>query len=66
MSDMELIRIATGERTRFMANGETVKDLVDPPKIDFCDRCEMFKRAEFGRYDYVMGMPQLWYCDACK
>lgn len=66
MSDMEMIRIATGERTRYMANGEVIEDIIAPPKIEYCDRCETLKRAEFGRYDFVMGMPELWYCQACK
>ena len=66
MGDMEMIRIATGERTRFMADGSVIKDQVTPPKIEWCDRCETFKSAEFGRYDFVMGSPELWYCMECK
>ncbi len=66
MSDMEMIKIATGERTRFMADGLVVKDQVDPPKIEWCDRCETFKRFDGGRYDTVMGSPELWYCELCK
>ena len=66
MADMEMIRIATGERTRFMADGSVVKDQVDAPKIEWCDRCETFKRFDGGRYDTVMGSPELWYCELCK
>jgi hypothetical protein len=66
MADMEMIRIATGERTRFMADGSVVKDQVDTPKIEWCDRCETFKRFDGGRYDTVMGSPELWYCELCK
>jgi hypothetical protein len=66
MADMEMIKIATGERTRFMADGSVVKDQVDPPKIEWCDRCETFKRFDGGRYDTVMGSPELWYCELCK
>jgi hypothetical protein len=66
MADMEMIKIATGERTRFMADGSIVKDQVDPPKIEWCDRCETFKRLDGGRYDFVMGSPELWYCELCK
>ncbi len=66
MADMEMIKIATGERTRFMADGSVVKDQVDPPKIEWCDRCETFKRFDGGRYDFVMGSPELWYCELCK
>ena len=66
MADMEMIKIATGERTRFMADGSVVKDQVDAPKIEWCDRCETFKRFDGGRYDTVMGSPELWYCELCK
>jgi hypothetical protein len=66
MGDMEMIRIATGERTRFMADGSLVKDKIDPLKIEWCDRCEAFKRFDGGRYDTVMGSPELWYCELCK
>jgi len=66
MGDMEMIRIATGERTRFMRDGSIAKDEVTPPKIEWCDRCETFKRADGGRYDFVMGSPELWYCELCK
>ena len=66
MADMEMIKIATGERTRFMADGSVSKDQVDPPKIEWCDRCETFKRFDGGRYDFVMGSPELWYCELCK
>ncbi len=66
MADMEMIKIATGERTRFMDDGSVLKDQVDPPKIEWCDRCETFKRFDGGRYDTVMGSPELWYCELCK
>jgi len=66
MADMEMIKIATGERTRFLAYGRVIKDEVDPPKIEWCDRCETFKRFDGGRYDFVMGSPEMWYCELCK
>jgi hypothetical protein len=66
MGDMEFIKLDTGERTRFMADGTVIKDQVDPPKIDWCDRCQSWKSVEFGRFDYVMGSPELWYCMECK
>lgn len=66
MADMEMIKIATGERTIYKADGSVLKDQVDPPKIEWCDRCETFKRFDGGRYDFVMGSPELWYCELCK
>lgn len=66
MGDMEMIRIATGERTRFMADGSVIKDEVDSPKIKWCDRCEAFKRFDGGRYEYFQGIEQIWICELCK
>ena len=66
MADMEMIRIATGERTRFMTDGSVVKDQVAPPTIEWCDRCQMFKELQGGRFDKAMGSNELWYCEACK
>jgi hypothetical protein len=66
MGDLEIIKIATGERTRFMVDGSVVKDEIEPPKIDWCDRCETFKRFDGGRYEYVDGLAALWICELCK
>jgi hypothetical protein len=63
---MEIINIKTGERTRFDDDGNQIKDHIDPPRVEFCDRCEMFKSFDLGRYDTVMGSPELWYCRECK
>ena len=65
MADMEMIKIATGERTRFMSDGAVIKDRVDPPKIEWCDSCETFKRFDGGlsfNYSYDL----LWICQDCK
>jgi hypothetical protein len=66
MGDLEFIKIATGERTRFMSDGTVIKDQVEPIKMEWCDRCQSWKSFEFGRFDYVMGSPELWYCMECK
>jgi len=66
MGDMEFIKLATGERTRFMQDGTVIKDQIDPPRVEFCDKCETLKTFEFGRFEYVMGMPELWFCMDCK
>lgn len=66
MADMEMIKIATGERTRFMRDGSVLKDQVDPPKIEWCDKCETFKRFDGGGYELVMRLPELWFCEQCK
>ena len=65
MGDMEMIRIATGERTRFMADGEVVKDQVNPPRVEFCDVCELMKSMEGGMsFNYFYDL--IWICPDCK
>lgn len=66
MAGMEIIKIETGERMVIEIDGTVIRDLVPPPKVEFCDRCEMFKGADGGKYDKVMGSNELWYCAACK
>jgi len=66
MGEMQIIKLDTGDRTTFQIDGSEIKDQIDPPKIEWCDRCETFKRLDGGRYDFVMGSPELWYCELCK
>lgn len=66
MGELEIIKLNTGERTIFQTDGSVITDQVAPPKIEWCDRCQSFKEAEFGRYDKVMGSNELFYCGACK
>jgi len=66
MADMEMIKISTGERTIYKADGSVLKDQVEPPKIEWCDRCDTFKRYDGGRYDTVMESPELLYCELSK
>ena len=66
MGELEIIKLNTGERTIFQTDGSVIKDQVPPPKIEWCDRCQSFKEAEFGRYDKVMGSNELFYCAVCK
>ena len=66
MGEMEIIKLDTGERTIIEIDGTVIKDQVIPPKIEWCDRCQMFKELQGGRFDKVMGSNELWYCEACK
>ena len=66
MGEMQIIKLDTGERTIFQTDGSVIKDQIDPPKIEWCDRCQSFKELQYGRYDKVMGSNELWYCEACK
>lgn len=65
MADMEIIRIATGERTRFMADGSIVKDQVNPPRVEFCDACESMKSMQGGMsFNYFYDL--IWICEDCR
>jgi len=66
MGEMEIIKLETGERTIIEIDGTVIKDQVIPPKIEWCDRCQMFKELQGGKFDKVMGSNELWYCEACK
>jgi len=65
MGDMEMIKIATGEKTVFKADGTVIRE-PNPISIDWCDRCEKWKPLEFGRYVTVDGLHLIWECMDCK
>jgi len=66
MAELEIIKLDTGERTIIEIDGTVIKDQVIPPKIEWCDRCQMYKELQGGKFDKVMGSNELWYCEACK
>ena len=66
MGEFEMIKIATGERTTIKIDGTMVKDQVDPPKLEWCDKCEKWKPLEFGRFDGSQGLTMIWICLECK
>jgi len=66
VGEMEIIKIATGERTKIKVDGSVLKDQVEPPKLEWCDKCEAWKPMEFGRYDGAHGLTMLWACRECK
>ena len=65
VGDMEMIRIATGEKTIFKADGIVVHE-PNPISIEWCDRCEMWKPLEPGRYISHLGELLIWECGDCK
>ena len=65
MGDMEMIKIATGEKTVFKADGTVIKD-PNPVSIEWCDRCEIWKPLAFGRYVTLEGLHLIWECGDCK
>ena len=65
MGDMEMIKIATGEKTVFKADGTVVHE-PNPISIEWCDRCEIWKPLAFGRYVTNLGEHLIWECGDCK
>lgn len=66
MGDLEFIKIATGERTTIKRDGTQIKDQVDPPQLEWCDKCEAWKQLEFGRFVGSQGLTMVWFCMECK
>ena len=65
VGDMEMIKLSTGEKTVFKADGTVIRE-INPISIDWCDRCQMWKPLEFGRYVTVDGLHLIWECMDCK
>ena len=66
MGSIEFIRLNTGERTTIEADGTMIKDQIDPPILDWCDKCESWKTARGGQYQDGNQIPILWFCETCK
>jgi hypothetical protein len=65
MGELQMTKIATGERTIFKIDGTIERDIV-PIQIDWCDKCSTWKSMEFGRYEEANGLRILWFCQDCK
>lgn len=65
MGDMEMIKLSTGEKTIFKADGTIIKES-NPITIEWCDRCETWKPLEFGRYVTADELHLIWECAECK
>lgn len=65
VGDMEMIKLSTGEKTTFKRDGSVIRETT-PLSIDWCDRCQMWKPLEFGRYVTVDGLHLIWECMDCK
>jgi hypothetical protein len=65
MGDMEMIKLSTGEKTVYKADGTVIRE-ANPITIEWCDRCEMWKPLELGRYISHLGELLIWECGECK
>ena len=66
MGSIEFIRLNTGERTTIEADGTMIKDQIEPPKLEWCDKCELWKAVELGQFEQHDGIRTLWFCETCK
>lgn len=66
MGSIEFIRLNTGERTTIETDGTMIKDQVEPPKLEWCDKCQSWQDMQFGQFEKHDGISTLWYCVGCK
>lgn len=66
MGSIEFIRLNTGERTTIETDGTMIKDQTEPPKLEWCDKCQSWKTFAFGQYEQNDGIRTLWFCEVCK
>ena len=62
MGDFEMIHLQTGERLRIDQDGTEIRDTVNPPAIEWCDRGQHFAAKLGGREEGGI----LWICLACQ
>jgi hypothetical protein len=62
MADLEMIKISTGERVRIMMDGTELRDQVQPPAIEWCDKGQHYASKLGGQDVY----DTLWICLACQ
>ncbi len=62
MGDFEMINTSTGERLRIDQDGTELRDVVNPPAIEWCDRGQHFAPKYGGRDEYDI----LWICLECQ
>jgi hypothetical protein len=62
MGDFEMIHLQTGERLRIEQDGTEIRDAVNPPAIEWCDRGQHFAAKLGGREEGGI----LWICLECQ
>jgi len=62
MGDFEMIHLQTGERLRIDKDGTEIRDAVNPPAIEWCDRGQHFAAKLGGREEGGI----LWICLECQ
>ena len=62
MGELEIIKIATGERLTIARDGSELRDDVPTPSIEWCDRGQHYA-SKLGGQDVA---DTLWICGSCK
>ena len=62
MGELEIIKIATGERLTIARDGSELRDDVPTPSIEWCDRGQHYA-SKLGGSDVG---DTLWICGSCK
>jgi hypothetical protein len=61
MGDMEMINLSTGKRLIIQMDGTEIRDQVQPPAIEWCDKGQHYANKLHGT-----GVDdKLWICLAC-
>lgn len=63
--DLEIIKIATGERLTIAMDGSELRDQVTPPAIEWCDKGEHYANKINGSMT-GSGASELWICLDCQ
>jgi hypothetical protein len=66
IGDFEMIRLDTGDRLTIKMDGSEIRDSIQPPAVEFCDKCHNTKNLVGGSYETWQGQKVLWFCEACK
>jgi hypothetical protein len=64
--DFEMIRLDTGDRLIIKMDGSEIRDSIQPPAVEFCDKCHNRKNLLGGSYETWQGQKVLWFCEVCK
>jgi hypothetical protein len=63
--DLEITKIATGERLIIKMDGSELRDSITPPSIEWCDKGEHYANKINGSMT-GSGASELWICLDCQ
>ena len=62
MAELEIIKVTTGERLTIARDGSELRDEVEPPSIEWCDKGQHYASKLGGQDVYNT----LWICLTCQ